>query len=124
MSSIDLNGIATEELKFGASFDEGLLLLKLEGTADHEHDALDAILSKVHEEALGRKANRVRVDVRELEFMSSSCVKAMVVWIFSIQTMTGRLGLQSWHSTMYLVTRYRFSTRGVMYGWPPMDLLN
>jgi hypothetical protein len=65
---------------------DGGLDLRFSGTADmHAIDTLDAYLGAIHAKALERRAGRVRVDFRKLEFMNSSCFKAFVSWIGNVQ---------------------------------------
>ena len=50
---------------------------------------LDAFLKKLHEELLMKKASSISVDLGDLYFMNSSCLKAFVSWIHKVDT-TGR----------------------------------
>ena len=50
---------------------------------------LDEFLKKLHEELSMKNALDVRVDLGELYFMNSSCLKAFVSWIHKVNT-TGR----------------------------------
>jgi hypothetical protein len=50
---------------------------------------LDEFLRKLHEELLIKRALDVRVDLGDLYFMNSSCLKAFVSWIHKVNT-TGR----------------------------------
>lgn len=47
---------------------------------------LDEFLKKLHEELLMKRAIDVRVDLGELYFMNSSCLKAFVSWIHKVNT--------------------------------------
>jgi hypothetical protein len=68
---------------------EAGLDLHFSGTADmHAIDTLDEYLGAVHDAALERRARRVRVDFRQLEFMNSSCFKSFVTWIGRVQDVT------------------------------------
>ena len=56
------------------------------GTADLLVSAqLEELLRNVHGEAQRCQAEEVTVDVRQLEFMNSSCLKAFVRWICAVQ---------------------------------------
>ena len=69
-----------------ASASEGTILVKLTGTADLTvRSQLDRFLHEVHSEAQRCRAEEVTVDVRELEFMNSSCLKCFVWWISTVQ---------------------------------------
>lgn len=60
--------------------------VELEGTADYAAlAALEMIADRTHGEAVRLDARRVVVDLRRVEFMSSSCFKAVVGWIARIQ---------------------------------------
>lgn len=62
------------------------LVLELAGTADARAvDSLGRVLRGLHEHALAQRARMVTVDFRAAEFMNSSCFKAFVVWIDSVQ---------------------------------------
>jgi len=61
------------------------LTLKLVGNADMAaKDSLDALLPRLHQEALSLSAKEVVIDFRELEFMNSSCFKSFVTWISDV----------------------------------------
>ena len=47
---------------------------------------LDEFLKKLHEELMMKRAVDVRVDLGELYFMNSSCLKAFVSWIHKVNT--------------------------------------
>jgi anti-anti-sigma factor len=69
-----------------ASTDEGRILVSLSGTADVTiRNQLDHFLREVHQEAQRRRAEEVTVDVRQLEFMNSSCLKCLVWWVSTVQ---------------------------------------
>jgi hypothetical protein len=60
--------------------------VSLSGTADLTvKTQLDHFLREVHSEAQRCLAEEVTVDVRELEFMNSSCLKSFVWWISTVQ---------------------------------------
>jgi len=61
----------------------------LTGTADLlVSGQLEHLLRDVHIKAQGCLADEVTVDVRELEFMNSSCLKSFVRWICAVQEQT------------------------------------
>jgi hypothetical protein len=61
------------------------LIIALNGTADLDvRTDLASWLRMVHEEVLRLKINRVVVDIRKLEFMSSLCLNAFVGWLATI----------------------------------------
>jgi anti-anti-sigma factor len=69
-----------------ASASERTILVSLSGTADITvRDQFDHFLREVHQEAQHCRAEEVTVDVRQLEFMNSSCLKCLVWWISTVQ---------------------------------------
>ena len=86
MTAIAMPSIATPALRASAVREAAVVTLRLEGTADlRVKESLDAILAAVHAAALGATTANVDVDLRQLEFMNSSCFKAFVTWIGRIQ---------------------------------------
>ncbi len=60
--------------------------ITLSGTADLTvRSQLDRFLRDVHGEAQRSHTDEVTVDVRQLEFMNSSCLKCFVWWISTVQ---------------------------------------
>ena len=73
-----------------ASTSERRILVHLAGTADLTvKSQLDRFLREVHAEAQRCLAEEVTVDVRQLEFMNSSCLKCFVWWISTVQEQPG-----------------------------------
>ena len=73
-----------------ARADERKIHVNLTGTADLTvKSQLDHFLRNVHNEAQRCLAEEVTVDVRELEFMNSSCLKCFVWWISTVQEEPG-----------------------------------
>ena len=82
MTMLDLPEINTAELRSESSLAAHAIQVRLAGSAESfAKTDLDALLKGVHEEALRREIREVVVDMRELEFMNSSCFKAFVSWI-------------------------------------------
>jgi hypothetical protein len=66
--------------------DGNVLTTKLRGTADYSAiDLLDKLLTQTHVDATKHPASEVVVDLRDLEFMNSSCFKSFVSWITDVQ---------------------------------------
>src|SRR3954454_5290472 len=64
--------------------------VKFNGNGDSEAVApLDRFLKLLHKNLVDENANAVVVDLGELYFMNSSCLKALVSWIYKVNT-TGR----------------------------------
>jgi hypothetical protein len=62
------------------------VVLTCSGSAETESfSALAAVLEAVHKDAMQRSATSVIADLRALEFASSSCLKAFVSWLQSVQ---------------------------------------
>ena len=73
-----------------ASTSERRIQVSLTGTADLTvKTQLDRFLRNVHSEAQRCLAEEVTVDVRQLEFMNSSCLKCFVWWISTVQEQAG-----------------------------------
>lgn len=69
-----------------ASASERRILVSLSGTADVTiRNHLDHFLHEVHQEAQRCRAEEVTVDMRQLEFMNSSCLKCLVWWVSTVQ---------------------------------------
>jgi hypothetical protein len=74
----DFTGAATHE---GSSIQAWL-----KGNADYAAlDALEMLLNRMHSEARRLEVTEAVVDLRQLEFMNSSCFKSFVTWITEIQ---------------------------------------
>jgi hypothetical protein len=72
------------------SASERSILVRLAGTADLTVKShLDSFLREVHTEAQRRLAEVVTVDVRQLDFINSSCLKSFVWWISTVQEQPG-----------------------------------
>jgi len=68
-----------------ASADERRMHVSLSGTADMTiRNQLDTFLREVHQEARRCQAEEVTVDMRQLEFMNSSCLKCLVWWVSAV----------------------------------------
>lgn len=64
--------------------------VSLTGTADLTvKSQLDRFLRDIHSEAQRCLAEEVTVDVRQLEFMNSSCLKSFVWWVGAVQEQVG-----------------------------------
>ena len=78
----------TTENDFAANAQTGdrRIQVTLSGTADVTiRNQLDHFLREVHQEAQRRHAEEVTVDLRQLEFMNSSCLKCLVWWVSTVQ---------------------------------------
>jgi hypothetical protein len=76
--SDDFHGEATHQ--------DGTLAMRVTGVADYAAvDALEKFLDDVHAESMRAGVKHVSVDLRQLEFMNSSCFKCLVSWITILQ---------------------------------------
>lgn len=83
---IDIPNIDANDLRAAPSFVDGQLSVVFAGSADSRSQAaIEALLDKVHSEAMRLKLPEVAVDFRECDFVNSSCFKAFVVWLEQIQ---------------------------------------
>lgn len=61
--------------------------VRFAGTGEAEGAAvLDRYLGVLHQHALTRELREVVLELWELEFINSSCLKAMVAWIYKVDT--------------------------------------
>ena len=89
MNEIALPVQQAAELRARLTQEESALVAKLSGTADlRVTDSVEAILTRVHQKALELSIAEVRMDLRELEFMNSSCFKSFVSWISEVSDLT------------------------------------
>jgi hypothetical protein len=69
-----------------ASLSEGVLTATISGNADlNVRLALERFLAAIHEQARTQHLATVALNVRDLAFMNSSCLKSLVVWVTQIQ---------------------------------------
>ena len=74
------------DLKATVSVQDHVVLVHMSGTADlRVTDTVQKLLAIVHEQASAEHAGEVKVDLRSLEFMNSSCFKCFVTWISQVQ---------------------------------------
>lgn len=86
MSELDFPDVSGTSLIAEASMEDAVLSVRLRGVADQEtHEAMAAVTAATHAEALRLGVATVVVDLRGLEFMSSSCVKSFITWLVALQ---------------------------------------
>lgn len=89
MNEIALPIQQAAELRARLTQEDSALVAKLSGTADlRVTDSVEAILTRVHQKALELSILEVHMDLRELEFMNSSCFKSFVSWISEVSDLT------------------------------------
>jgi hypothetical protein len=82
----ELISLTGADFAAAASHQGTRIALQLSGTADNAAmDPLDTVLTRVHAEARRLEVADAVIDLRGLEFMSSSCFKSFVTWIADIQ---------------------------------------
>lgn len=68
-----------------ASVNDGVLAASFAGSAEMAAlEAMKQIVPALHQEALAHRVSEVTVDFTQLEFMTSSCFKCLVTWIYEI----------------------------------------
>ena len=83
MELVSVNG---DDFHGEAHYDDTILQLRVKGNADYAAlDALEMLLTRAHTEACRLKVTEAVVDLRQLEFMNSSCFKSFVTWINDVQ---------------------------------------
>ena len=88
MNEIALPVEQAAELRARLIREDAALVAKLSGTADlRVTESVEAILNRVHQKAIELGIPEVRMDLRELEFMNSSCFKSFVSWISEVSDM-------------------------------------
>lgn len=79
-----------DALRVRARHDGGDVTVTLEGSAETPAvEVLGKTLGEVHEAAIAAGSASVTVDLRELEFMSSSCFKTFVTWLSNVADLDG-----------------------------------
>lgn len=64
------------------------LTVELSGNADmRAFEGLKVFFHGIHEDAVRLGLQKVSIDLRALEFMSSACIKVFVSWLLEIQEM-------------------------------------
>jgi len=82
----EVASVSVEDFEGAARHDGTMINAWLRGTADYAAlDAIDMLLSRIHVEANRLGVKEAVVDLRQLEFMNSSCFKSFVSWINDIQ---------------------------------------
>jgi hypothetical protein len=82
-----LLGIRTEGFALVLADAGAVPVVRLSGNGDGEVVApLDRTLKQLHDELVDASVRSVIVDLGELYFMNSSCLKAFVSWIYKVRT--------------------------------------
>ena len=82
----ELVTVTGKDFAGSAELDGSTVRVALKGDADYAaFDALETLLVRIHAESKRLGVREVVVDLRQLEFMSSSCFKSIVSWLTDIQ---------------------------------------
>jgi anti-anti-sigma factor len=82
----DLVTISGADFSGKAEHVDDAIRVALTGNADHlVIDAVEKLFTNVHAEAVRLGAKSAIIDLRQLEFMNSSCFKVLVSWISMIR---------------------------------------
>jgi hypothetical protein len=80
--SIDFPSITSKAFQATASREGRVATLKLVGSADaNVHTLVQTAVNAMREQARALEVSEVAVDMRELEFMNSSCFKCLITWL-------------------------------------------
>jgi anti-anti-sigma factor len=88
MTMSEVVSVAGDDFSGSAQHEDTRITVSLKGNADYAAlDALEMMLDRLHEQADRLSIKEAVVDLRQLEFMNSSCFKSVVNWITEIQQM-------------------------------------
>ena len=81
-----IDPIVDDEFAARGELQDGRVSLQLWGNADlRVKDRLDAFLQQADRLAVEAPVQEVAVDFRQLDFMNSCCLKALVTWLNKVQ---------------------------------------
>ena len=84
--TLSLNDIVAEQMTMQGRLADDSVVVRLSGTADTAvREQLEEFFTQLHAEAVRLNTPTVVVDVRELEFMNSSCLKVFVAWLAQLR---------------------------------------
>jgi hypothetical protein len=90
MSQLNLKPVLMEGFSIQPSLEPSALRIVLRGSADMEaRPSLSQFIPKAHAEAERLAVAEVLVDVHELYFINSVCLKSLIVWINLIMNTSG-----------------------------------
>jgi len=82
---------AVDDPQFVADWDDRARVLKLIGSADNATaTGLAKLFDDLHIDLLGKQASQVTVDMRDLDFLGTACVKELLGWIEKLEDLTER----------------------------------
>jgi hypothetical protein len=81
-----LNAVQAEGFALVPVTDTDTPTVKFSGNADSEAaDPLDRFLQELHRNLLDDQSTEVEVDLVELYFMTSSCIRALASWVHAVK---------------------------------------
>jgi hypothetical protein len=84
--TLELPDLKKSVMSVAGGVDGNVITVQFVGTADTEARAeLDTYVKQLHVEAVRLAVANVVVDLRELEFMNSSCLKIFVAWLAQLR---------------------------------------
>lgn len=82
---------AVDDPQFVADWDDRARVLKLIGSADNATAAgLARLFDDLHVDLLGKQATQVTVDMRDLDFLGTACIKELLGWIEKLEDLAER----------------------------------
>jgi len=82
---------AVDDPQFVADWDARARVLKLIGSADNATAAgLARLFDDLHVDLLGKQATQITVDMRDLDFLGTACVKELLGWIEKLEDLAER----------------------------------
>jgi len=85
---VEIGTVQTQDFEARATYDGGALALVIKGDASGDAiSSFESLLSQIHAEAVQRAITEAFIDIRSLEFMSSSWFKCFVSWLSEIQAL-------------------------------------
>jgi hypothetical protein len=82
---MEVAAVSGDDFSGTARHEDNQIHVSVKGNADNAAlDALDQLLQRTHAEAKRLAVREAIVDLRQLEFMNSSCFKSFVSWINDI----------------------------------------
>ena len=86
---------AVDDPQFVADWDDRARVLKLIGSADNATaTGLAKLFDDLHFDLLGKQATQVTVDMRDLDFLGTACVKELLGWIEKLEDLSERYSIK------------------------------
>ena len=86
---------AVDDPQFVADWDDRARVLKLIGSADNATaSGLAKLFDDLHFDLLGKQATQVTVDMRDLDFLGTACVKELLGWIEKLEDLSERYAIK------------------------------